>query len=369
MIETMDRADPHFIKQPEAGNREGGAESKLRRTAKFLILIGAEEAARILPLLEPGQVEGISREIAAIRGIGAEEGEEILEEFRSLLSSPCRFGGASSGGPEAARRLLYAAFGAEKGEALLGKVLPLAGKRPFEFLEDFKPEQIHLLLRDESPAALALILSRLSPKLAAGALAFRPDRTELARRIAKGGQVSPEVLGQVAEALKEKALALGGGTEAGETLEIDGGRALAEILRHGDYALGDRLLRELEEGDPALGRDLREKMLSLDDAAGMDDRVLQGKLRTMGDRDIALLLKGRGRDFTEKLLANVSAERRLRIQEEGEILGPVPRRDAEAAARSFLDWLWNEGPQVLGPKDLGARGPGAGETTTKDVYT
>jgi flagellar motor switch protein FliG len=353
----MDRADPRFIKLPETGNRGPGAESKLRRTAKFLILIGAEEAARILPRLEPDQIEGISREIAAIRGIGPEEGEEILGEFKSLLSSPCGFGGASSGGPDAARRLLYAAFGAEKGEALLEKVLPPAGKGIFDFLEAFKPEQINLLLRGESPAAAALILSRLSPKLAAGVLASRPDRAELARRIAKGGQVTPEVLAQIAEALKKKALALGGGVE---TLEIDGGRALAEILRHGDYSLGDRLLRELEEGDPVLGRNLREKMLSLDDAAGMDDRVLQEKLRTLGDRDIALLLKGRRRDFTEKLLANVSAERRLRIREEGEIMGPVPRREMEAAARSFLDWLWREGPQVLGPQNT---------WTAKDVDT
>jgi flagellar motor switch protein FliG len=358
----MDRADPPFIKTPETGNRDSGAESRLRRTAKFLILIGAEEAARILPHLEPEQIEAVSREIAAIRGVGPEEGEEILREFKSLLSSPYRFGGVSSGGPEAARRILHAAFGAEKGEALLRRVLPFAGKGPFAFLEDFKPEQIGLLLRGESAAAAALILSRLSPKLSAEILALRPDRTELARRIARGGQIAPEVLGRVAEALKEKALALGGGTES---LEIDGAKTLAEILRHGDYSLGDRILRELEEENPALGRDLREEMLVLDDAAGVNGRVLQEKLMTMGDRDIALLLKGRSQDFTEKLLANVSAERRLRILEEGELMGPVSRRDSEKAARSFLDWLRREGPQVFGPQALGARNP----ETTKDVYT
>jgi flagellar motor switch protein FliG len=358
----MGRADPQFIKTPETGSRGSGGESKLRRTAKFLVLIGAEEASRILPRLEPEQIEAISREIAAVRGIGAEEGKEILGEFKSLLSSAYRLGGAASGGPEAARRILCAAFGPEKGEALLGRALPFAGKGPFAFLEDFKGEQINFLLKDDSPAAAALILSRLSPKLSAEVLALRPDRGELARRIARGGQATPEVLGRVAEALKEKALALGSGTE---TLEIDGAKTLAEILRHVDYALGDRLLRELEERDPALGRNLREEMLGLDDTAGLDDRVLQEKLRTMGDRDIALLLKGRSRDFTEKLLSNVSAERRLRIQEEGELMGPVPRRDAEAAARSFLDWLWQEGPQVLGSRILGPQNLG----TTKDVYT
>jgi flagellar motor switch protein FliG len=351
----MGSDDPRFIKTSKAGNRASspGGESRLRRTAKFLILIGAEEAAKILPHLEPEQVEAISRELVSIRGVGPEEGEAILGEFKSLLSSAYKFGGTSSGGPESARRILYAAFGAERGEALLGKVLPFSGKSPFAFLEDFKPEQIGFLLKDESPAAAALILSRLSPKLSAEILASRKDRAELARRIAKGGQIPPEVLGQVAEALKKKALALGPRGE--DALEINGAKALAEILRHGDYSLGDRILQELAERDPSLGKDLRDEMLSLDDALGMDGRVLQEKLRTMGDRDIALLLKGRGRDFTDKLLSNVSAERRLRILEEGELMGPVPRRDAEEAARSFLDWLWKEGHQVL--------------RATKDVYS
>jgi flagellar motor switch protein FliG len=350
----MGRADPRLIKTLETGPR-GPGESKFRRAAKFLILIGAEEAAKILPRLEPEQIESLSREIASIRGVGPEEGEEILGEFRALRSAPLRSGGAA-GGPEAARRILHAAFGAEKGEALLEKALPPGGERPFAFLEDLGPEQAGLLLRGESPAVKALILSRLSPGLSAKILAAGPpgDRAELARRIARGGQVSPEVLRRAAEVLKEKARSLGQ-TAGAEGREIDGPGTLAEILRHGDYSFGGRILQNLEEQDPALGRKLRDGMLSLDDVPGMDDRVLQEKLKTMGDRDIALLLKGRSRDFAEKLLSNVSSGRRQGIGEEGELMGPVPRRDTEEAARSFLDWLWKEGPQVLG--------------TTKDVYT
>jgi flagellar motor switch protein FliG len=66
---------------------------------------------------------------------------------------------------------------------------------------------------------------------------------------------------------------------------------------------------------------------------------LQEKLTSMKDRDIALLLKGRGPEFTEKLLANVSAQRRARIREEGEILGAVSKRDCDEAAREFLTWF------------------------------
>ncbi|MDR0730740.1 MAG: flagellar motor switch protein FliG [Treponema sp.] len=334
----------------------GQKESKYRRVAKFFVLVGAEEAARILPRLEPEQIEAVSREIAAIRGIGVEEGQEILDEFKSLLSSPQRFAGAFSGGPEAARRILYAAFGPEKGEGILNKTLPPSPESPFEFLEALTGEQVCLLLRNESPAVMALILSRLSPKLSAAVLAAIPpaDRAELVRRIARQREVAPEVLEQAARTLREKAQSLG----QSDTLEVDGMKALAAILRQGDYSFGDKILKNLEEQDAVLGQRLKDRLLTLKDVIDMDDKTLQEKLRTMTDRDIALLLKGKERDFSEKLLSNVSGERGQSIREEWDIMGPAARKDVDRATRNFLDWLWSLGPQVLQPQIL---------KTTKDI--
>jgi flagellar motor switch protein FliG len=314
-------------------------DSKIRRTAKFLILIGGEKAAQILSRLASEQVEAISREIASIRGITAEEGERILGEFRSLLASPYAYTGASSGGLETCRRLLYAAFGPEKGEALLNKTVPGSRENLFAFLEDFSPDQLALLLKEESPAAAALILSRLPPDISAAVLAHTPGerKPDIVRRIAHQGQVSPEVLERVAAALREKARHIGGsGTE---TVELDGMNALTAILKNADYSFGDQILRDLEYADPDLGRDLKERLYTLDDVIKADDRPLQEKLRTMPDRDIALLVKGRESEFTEKILANVSVQRRAQIREEGEILGAVPKGDCDRAAREFLAWF------------------------------
>jgi flagellar motor switch protein FliG len=314
-------------------------DSKYRRVAKFLILIGGDEAARVLSNLEPEQVEAVSREIASIRGITAEEGEAILGEFRSLLSRSYGYYGASSGGLETARRLLYAAFGPEKGEALINRAVPDSKANPFGFLEDFSAEQTALLLKDETPAAAALVLSRLPSALSAPVLAAMTGerKTDIVRRMAREIRVFPEVLEQTAAAMKEKARHIG--SAAGDTVGIDGRNALAAILKNADYAFGDQLLNELEDADPDLGRDLKERLYTLDDVIKADDRPLQEKLRTMSDRDIALLLKGRRTEFAEKILSNVSAQRRALVREEGEILGAVPKKDADDAAREFLAWF------------------------------
>jgi flagellar motor switch protein FliG len=354
--ETYIAYDGNMSSLPASTPPKDQEESRYRRAAKFFILIGAEEAARILPRLEPEQINAVSREITAIRGIGAEEGREILDEFKSLLSSPRRFAGAFSGGPEAARRILYAAFGPEKGEDILNKTLPPSRENSLTFLEGLTAEQVCLLLRNESPAVMALILSRLSAKCSAAVLAAIPPagRAELVRRIARQREVAPEVLEQAARTLREKAQSLG----QSDTMGIDGMQALAAILRQGDYAFGDKILKNLEEQDAVLGRRLKDRLLTLNDVIGMDDKTLQEKLRTMTDRDIALLLKGKDRDFTEKLLSNVSGERGQLIREEWDIMGPAARKDVDRAARNFLDWLWSLGPQVLQPQIL---------ATTKDI--
>jgi flagellar motor switch protein FliG len=329
---------PEHIQPPLSPEKEAG-ESTYRRVAKFLILIGGDKAAGILSRLDEDQVEAVSREIAGIRAIPAEEGEGILREFKALLSTSYPYGGAASGGVEEARRLLYAAFGPEKGEGILNKSVPASRRNPFGFLEDLKPEQIALLLKNETVPASALVLSRLSPKFTALVLAnTSPERKlDIIRRIARMGESPPEVLERVAEALREKARAFADpGTE---TLEMDGMKTLAEILKQGDYSFGDRILEELEEKDPELGKDLKERLYTLEDVIRAQDKPLQEKLRTMADRDIALLLKGKEPGFTGKILSNLSAQRQAAVREEGEILGPVPRKDADAATRDFLAWF------------------------------
>ena len=313
-------------------------ESKYRRIAKFLILIGSGQAADILAQLDTEQVEKISKEIALIKTIKPEEGKAIFEEFHMLFSGQYRFSGVSYGGVETARRILYAAKGPEKGEALLNKAVPETKENLFSFLEEFSPEQIAMLLKTESAQTAAMLLSRLSPKLSAGTLSKLPPdiKPEVLKRIAHQGKISPEVLEQVSAALKEKVRHISGGAR---DLEINGMQTLAAILKQGDYAFGDRLINELEETIPDIGKDLKEKLYTLDDVIYTVDRPIQDKLAAMSERDIATLLKGRKQEFCEKILSCVSAGRRQIIRQESEILGAVPKRECDAAASEFLSWF------------------------------
>ncbi|MDR2095477.1 MAG: flagellar motor switch protein FliG [Treponema sp.] len=327
-----------FFKTTDNQKSRETKESKYRKVAKFLILIGSEDAAKILAQLEPPQVEVIAREVASIKGISQEEAEEILSEFRMLLASSYGLGGLSQGGIEAARKLLYEAFGPEKGEVLLHNSVPDSRGNPFAFLDAYSGGGIAALLRDESPAAAALILSRLTPELSAATLAHIPQerKLEIVVRIARLEQTSPEVLERVASALREKIRHLG---QDGRDSEIDGMTALTAILKHSDISFGDKILEELADHDPNLTKDLKDRLYTLEDVIKAEDRPLQEKLRSMSDRDIVLLLKGRSDDFTQKICSNLSSNRRSHVLEEASLIGKVPKKEADAVARDFLTWF------------------------------
>jgi flagellar motor switch protein FliG len=275
-----------------------------------------------------------------VKGVSAEEAETVLKEFHSLLRDTLVYSSPVEGGVEAARRLLYATFGAEKGEAILQKSAGGANGVPFDFLEDFSGPQVALLLRGEGAATVALVLARLTPKLSASALEEMPPdmKPDIIKRLAYMRQSSPEVLKQVSGALREKARRFadaGGKTDA----VVDGVDALTAILRHADLSFGDKLLDILGDEDPDLSQNIKERLFTLDDVVQADNKPLQDKLREMSDVDVALLIKGRSDEFAEKILANVSSTRRAIILDEQKYMGPVRRRDVDAIAHDFLDWF------------------------------
>jgi flagellar motor switch protein FliG len=352
---NAEKQPPESSQKTVAGHRAEGLvktapapaaakDSKIRRVAKFLILIGSDRAAKILNEFDEKQVEEISREIASIRGISPEEADAVLAEFKPILDGTNALGGMLSGGVEAARRILYAAYGPEKGEELLNRNIPDSKENIFDFLEEFNPEQIVFLLKDESPAAAALVLARLSPKISAQTLAKFPFalKPEILKRIARQNEIAPEVLKSVAVALRERARHLG--SSDSRDIAVNGMETLAAILRQGDISFGDRIIGELETESPDIGRILKDSLCTFDDVLAVYDRQLAEKLGTMPDRDIAILLTGRNAEFCEKILSNISAGRRGIIREEMDMLGTeavgaLSRWECDKVANDFLAWF------------------------------
>lgn len=314
------------------GEERDGVENK---AAGLLLLLGDEEAAKVMAKLSPEEAERVAGQIAATRRIDAVEAKRILEEFGDRFENvePRRV----CGGIDAARDILIAAFGEEKASGILTHAVPEAAPRPFSFLDDLSTNQLISLLRKENPTTLSLVMAYLDPMKSSRILESLPDdeRFALVLRMARTEKVSKDVLETVETALQEKLRLIG----KDESEEMDGRSALADILRHMDLADEKRLLDELADTDSALADQVREKLYTMDTVLHLRKRDFQEILAGMTEAEIAMVLKGQPREIKEAFNASLSSRRRLLVADENDLIGPVPRSEADAAVKAFLERL------------------------------
>lgn len=321
-----------LVKVPVQEESPEGKESVYRRVAKFLLLIGEDEAAKILPHLSEKQIEKIIPEIASIRSVDEDEAAVILEEFQTLLENAKK-----SGGPETAREMLTKAYGQDRAEEMLKKAMPASNKKPFEYLNDEDTEKIKLLLKDENVGVKSLVLSHLVPQKAADVIKQMDDeeKKEVMLRLAKMEPVSPEILKRVDHAMQEKSKTLT--TEKVEN--IDGRNALAQILKKMDSGTEEDIIKSLSAEDPDLGYDLKKRLFTLDDVIAADDKFVQETLREFSDEELAYLVAAKSDDFRAKIFDNISHARKNEVAAQEEILKPMRRYTCEEITGRFVGIL------------------------------
>ena len=314
-----------LLKIPESSS----GDSVYRRVAKFLLIIGVDEAAKVMRHLTEEQTEKIIPEIASIRSVDPKEASEILSEFEGLLKQA-----RQSGGADIAREMLEKAYGAEKAEAMLQKAVSLSGGKPFEYLNTADDERVYFLLKDESPAVQALVLSRIKPEKAAAVIGKMDAevKRDVISRLAKMQPVSPDVLARTDKAIYEKSLSI-----AAEKAEsIDGRSALAEILRRMPLASEDEIIETISGEDADLANDIRKRLFTLEDVEKSDDRFIQELLRSMSEKEVAYLIAGKPEPFRKKILYNVSKGRGDTVLEEEQLAKPMLKRDCDDVTGKFL---------------------------------
>lgn len=322
-------------------------DSIFRRVAKFLLIIGEDEAAKILPHLSEAQIEKIIPEIASIRSVDKDEADSILAEFNSLLQNA-----RQAGGVETAREMLTKVYGKEKANQMLEKTVPFSGARPFDYLSDSDSERIYILLKDENIGVQAMVLSHLQPQKAASVInQMNPEeKKEIVLRLAKMEAVSPDILKRVDRALREKSLR----QTSQKAEKIDGKNALAQILKKMSPSAENDIIASLSESDPDLGMDLRSRLFTIEDVINADDRFIQEQLRLLDDETLCLLIAANPDDFRNKILDNVSSTRRQDVLSIEEINKPFRRSDCERVTSEFFATLrraYEDGKLIIHGRD------------------
>jgi flagellar motor switch protein FliG len=313
----------------------------VNRAARLLIAMGAERAADVVAHLGEREVEKVMQ---AIIELGEVKRSELLAQTEV---EPPRV----AAGPAVARAMLIAAFGEEEGERRFFRSVPSAPEQHFSFINDLNPAQLEALLKDESSAVVALVVTHLEPPAAATALrSLRPDaQAEVARRIGRMGKLSRSTVVAVEQGLKEKVRKIGNVHQE----ESGGSSTLAAILRHMAPSHGEAILGELSSVDPDLTRTIQDQLYTVEMLKTLRPRDLAELIRPFSERDLAVFLKGKDEELRALVLRAVSERRAADISDEYAHLGPRSRQDVDDATRAVLDRLkaLEEDGAILVPKE------------------
>lgn len=307
-------------------------DKSLRKVAKFLILLGKDEAAKVVRHLDPSQIEALGQEIAGIKKIEPVEAEAILKEFGYIATNQ---GGAVKGGQATAKAILSQAFGPDQAKTILRKSVPQAAERPFTFFADLEPAVVQALLGSESPQVLSIVVPFLEKAQAAGFLkSLDPQRRlDLVKRLAKMEKVPSTVVAQVETALQERFHNL----KPANTEAVDGKARLADILRHLSVEKEDAILKSLDRSEPGITDDLRRRLFTPLDVLRVSDDGFEDLLRAKDDAQVALLWLAGDEALRAKITANVSSRRWLLIQAEVDLLADTTPRELQKELRFFVD--------------------------------
>jgi flagellar motor switch protein FliG len=298
-----------------------------RKAAVLLVALGPERAAAVFKHLRDEEIESLSLEMAGLNRVDPRTTEAVFEEIAATVEA---YDSLLSGGVDYAREVLERALGPERALEIIGRLSSVIEMRPFEFLRRTPAEQLVTFLRNESPQTVALVVANLHTTLASQVLANLPtvEQAEIAVRIARMGETSPDVVKQVESVMKKK---LDSVVQQEYVRAAGGIKSLAEILNHTDRSTERNVLDSLTEADEELAAEVRRLLFVFEDVVKLDDRSIQLVLREADQKDLALALRGVNDDVKERILSNMSERGATMLVEEMAYQPPQRKRVVEEA--------------------------------------
>jgi len=297
-------------------SNEFGARQK---AAALVLALGTEKARGLLGHLNEEEVRILASEIAKLEAVGADQRDGV---YRETLENATR--GGIHGGMDRAKELL-ASYGGGSVDVML-EDLP-TGR--FGFLTSIG-EAAGQILQDEHPQVIAAVLSEASPDESSMIMAAMADelRAEISYRLATIGEIEPEFLTAIKESLQQRVNVR---RSSGTTAPVDGAKSLAEILNAGTKENQDEILGFMEQQDQEVANRVRALMFVFEDIVDIDDRGIQGILKNLDTKTLALALKGTSERVQNKITGNLSERATAALLEEIDLMGPVRRSEVEEA--------------------------------------
>jgi flagellar motor switch protein FliG len=318
--------------------------SGAQRAALFLLSLEEKAAAAVFRHMEPDEIRKIMAAMSSLRNIPVREAQKVFEEFTHYVRyEPVML----EGGPAYLRGALDKALGAEEARFLLGEAKPEIQDHG-RTLSKIDPRTLANALEVEHPQTIALLMTSLEPRQAAGVLGNLPAhlQEEVMNRVARMERISPEVVADIESSI----LAELSDISTIEQRSFKGTKQAAAMLNSLGRDVGVALLEKLAAKDESLAEQVRYSMFSFEDLLSVADRGLQTILKEVSSDVLLVALKTASPELRDKFFRNMSTRAAEMMREDLEIMGPVRVSDVENAQREIAQValrLQEEGSIVL----------------------
>ena len=314
-----------------AGSGSKQAVSPLRKVATVMIALGSENAAQIYKYLNDDEIEEISCEIARIERLSSDEVKDVVAEFYDMCIAQ-KVG--TEGGQRYAQNVLEKAFGAQRSSVFVDRMARTGQKRSFDFIRKVDYKTLLMIIQNEHPQTIAIILSYATADQASHILSELPKdiQVDVIKRISNLDRASPEVIG-IVENMLEKRLA---SISSVNLMECGGVNYIAEIMNRVDRQTEKYILDELKEDSPDLADEIKKLMFVFDDIVYLDNLEIQCFIREVDIKDLTVALKAAGEEVSNAILSNMSQRQQETIKTDMQYLHNVRMRDVEEAQQRIV---------------------------------
>lgn len=309
--------------------------SGTEKAAALLTVLGPQISGDIIKHLDETSVEKLTVEMIKMKSLPDVEREDLIGEFMIELR---KSSAASYGGINRARKIIVDAFGDEKADEMIQKIENRDVESGFKFLAELPAEDILALIKDENPQMIALVISFISPKVSGEILKSLPRERakEVALKIARMKNVSPEATVAVARALRKRYRAMksaqGGAGEAG------GINSLVSIIEHMSSDREKDLLENIGISIPHVAEEINERIFNFENIATLSNSEMRLLIDELNDDHlIAFALKGAGDETRFRFLRNMSQNRATDILHEMDVMGAVKLKEVIECRNYIVD--------------------------------
>ncbi|MEC8494748.1 MAG: FliG C-terminal domain-containing protein [Planctomycetota bacterium] len=318
--------------------------SGAQRAAAFLLSLEKDSSAEVMRALDPKVISKIAEAMTHLDP-GLCSVDAIDELYRDLARTFHQRTGVRPQDDFELFAILDSSYGADEAERVISEINARRRReQPFAFIEQIPGSLAARVLKEESPAVVALVLSHVAPSISADVLiAFDEETTlEIVKRMTSVTPPGIETMLTIADDLQDRIRAAS--LVPAPRAQEDSLRTVADMLNFSEAEIENAVLTRLEDEEAEMASQVRELMFTWDDLATIEKRAMQKILASIDTKTLSIALKACPDGVFENIMNNLSSRVRDMVIDEKDLLGPMPfsdvlqaRVEIMAAVRALME--------------------------------